>query len=161
MKLIYLLLFCVLTACGHQQNAAPDLVPDGKMVALQKNGQVLAILSSKKPLSKSEQDKLAKEDEQEREVIQKAGDVRPFGNEYPIASLDSCGDISKWDERAVTVKGKVVYVLAEMSRHKNKDCKWSQEFLSCRGILEILDSHKNLLKSQIEAAKDIYQGCQK
>ena len=160
MRLIYLITFIVLTACGHQQNTEANLVPDHKVKVFEKNGQVLGILSSKGPVSKPNQDKYSKQNANEYEMIRAAGDVRPYGLGYPTAGLKACGEMSRWNDRAPTLSAKVVYALSEMSRDENKDCNWSQEFLGCRGVLEILKSHKNLLIPQIEIAKKIYQGCQ-
>ena len=168
MKFIYLLLFSVLTACGHTQSVDLELSPKEQIKTENPKGKkAIAVLGCDKPIhlcsgmEEFDSDAFAIDlNSRQMKKLEDNPNTRPYGDDYPVATTAGCDNLAEWDQKNILSK-RVVDSMHMMLKEKNTDCEWSKRFLQCGGALVVVGAYNNYKELKIAKAKEIYLGCQK
>ena len=91
--------------------------------------------------------------------IREAGEVLPLGEGFPAADLEACGISSSDKDVSVSLAQKVKNALEGMKDAALKTCEKTTQFLSCRGVLDVLGSETVNVDEATERGKTNYLAC--
>jgi hypothetical protein len=168
MKLLFLLVFFGLTACGHVQPADAELTPKEQMKnEIPKGKKAIAVIGCDKPIhlcpgmEDFDSDAFAIElNKRQMKNLEDNPNMRPYGEAFPVATTDGCDNLADWDQKNILSK-RIGDSMRGMLKDQNTDCAWSKRFLQCGGVLVVVKAYNGFKELKIAQAKDIYQGCQK
>ncbi|MBT6491996.1 MAG: hypothetical protein HOK97_19655 [Deltaproteobacteria bacterium] len=180
MKLIYVLFFFVLTACGHAQPTEVEMTPNQETkYEVPKGKKVLAVLGCvgecKSPLDvvlnctgpshlclgSKDFDPVAYSIDQNKRQMKSLADnpnMRPLGEHFPVATIDGCDDLPEWDQEKV-LSQRIVESMQEMVNDTKRDCSWSRRFLQCGGALRVVKAYNNEVMREVKKVKEDYRAC--
>lgn len=161
-----MLFFFVLTACGHTQSADVELtLKEQTKTEVPKEKNVLAVLGCNGPShlcfgSKDFDFDAYRIDRTQRQkkVLVDNPNMRPHGEGYPVATIDGCDNVAKWDDKKV-LDEHIILSLREMAKDTKRDCIWSTRFLQCGGALLVIKSYDNEVMREVKKVKEDYRAC--